>query len=918
MSKYNCVRQNEPSECGAACITTVCLHYKYKTTITKLKGVFGADILGANAVELSAILDLLGFEAKAWKGTKEALEEQQSLPAIVGVEVDGTKQFVVLHKIDSNQMIVADPSCGIRKISKEQFYNIFTGDIILCSPKQEIVKTKKSKRFASKGISTLIQRQSKLLTLAALSTFLLIALGVLGTLFTKFFIDELLPFDLEGQLFIFTAGLAAIALFSVLIKAVRQHMLLFLSFRVDIPLMLGYFKHIFSLPMKNYETRRTGDVLTRIQDASKINNVFATITLSLFIDIVFSIVIGIILFSINQFLFLVVLLIVVANFLLSLLFKKKYKTLSYKKISSSASLNTKIVESLNTIETIKSLGIESETHSILERRYMQNMKNIYSTSVVKNTQGSLRNALNIISILCLAYFGVELVADGTMTIGTLFSFVALSYYILDPICRMGSMQSHIQEAKAAKKTLDSFFELEKEPFGEINDKVTFNSDIVIKDVSYNHNNRKEILSDINLTIKNKGKIAIVGQTGSGKSTLVKMLLSLTEYQTGSILINDIELKDMCKKTLRSKIAYVPQNVELFSGTILDNIRIGNPSATLQEVEHACAIARCDRFLCKLPSGLDSYVEESGVNFSAGERQKIALARAIVKNPEVIIIDEATTNLDAINETIIINNICSLKCTVIIITHRLSSIRHMDNIVVLDKTILETGTHDQLLENKKTYYNMWKEQIEEADLFNIQDTVAQAIYSYNNIKETALQEKEAKLISEYTKLNEETSLLLDDYNSLTKEHAVLLNEKEFLNNEKEKWFEEYTKLNEETNKIISDTNNLIEETNRLNAESNELKQQINQLIEENNSLKEAHEEKMKQIEIQELAEKQLLEEKEKIETTETPVFTEVVEEKEVRSINVTSVEDLINENQEEKEEIDETLQFDDYDELSNRK
>lgn len=748
MSKYKCVRQNEPSECGASCIATICLQHKRKINTRKLRDTFGSDIECANEIELASMLVLLGFDAKACKGTKETLEQHNVFPAIVSIVRDGVKQFVVLHKISSEYMILADPALGTNKIEKELFYNIFTGDIIICNPTENFEYTKKNDQRVTYGLSKVLSNHKPLVALAVISSIILIMLSVLASLFGQVLIDELLPYNLDNQLLIFCIGLGVIGLFSIIIKSIRQHLLVFLGMKIDIPLMLSYYRRLFKLPIKNYETRRTGEVLTRAQDATQIKDVYTTISLSLTIDIILALFVGVILFFLNQTLFYVAAVIALVHIIAANIFKYKYRKLSNNNLTSTGSINSKIVESLNSVETIKSFGLEHETYNILERRYMQTIKNSYKTSVVSSVQSTFRKILNLIGILTMMFFGVQLVSNGSITNGELFAFLALGYYFLEPMCRLTLMQKQLQESKMAKKRLDAFYEIDIEDETISFEDIDISGDIVIKNLEFKHNNRAPIIKDVNLTIKNKSKVALVGPTGSGKSTLAKILVGLWNYEKGSIKINDFELSGICKNELRKKIAYVPQNVELFTGSILDNIKIGAPDATLEEVKIATALSGCDQFLSKLPAGLDSYVEEDGHNISGGEKQRIALARAIIKNPEVLIIDEATTNLDLISESLIVNNICNLNATVIFITHRLSTIIQMDEIVVIENKVTEIGTHEELISNESTYYNMFTGHIDDETANKATQTIAKAIATYN---ETLADEEEAKLNDQEQKL-----------------------------------------------------------------------------------------------------------------------------------------------------------------------
>ncbi len=712
MRKYKCVRQHDITDCAAACIATICLHYKKETTITKLRDMTGTDILGATALGIVGTLTKLGFEAKSWRGNKETLEEKFTLPAIVRMFTkEGLTHFMVLHKVTKKYMIVADPAKGIRKIEKNEFFEDFSGDIILCAPTSEFITEKIKTGSVFNRFFKLLLAQKSLFVYAIIGSIILTILGIASSFFNKILMDEIIPYNLENQLLVFCIGFGIIGLFNVVLGAARQHLLLHLSLKIDIPLMLGYFKHIFSLPMKFFGTRRTGDVLTRFQDAGTIKDIFTTISLSLIIDILLALITGVILYIMNPILFIVIAVITLINVVLVFIFKKPYKELNIQNMEKSSMLNSQIIDSLKGVETVKSFGVEEETLFKMEKKYMQSIKVGYRTSVLSNVQGSISGVISTISNIVLMYIGAKFVMNGDITLGSLFAFMSLSGYFMDPIGRLVGLQMQIQEASIAMKRMSELYDLEPEQDETVVlEDVDLNGDIEINDLTFRYGARQPILKDISLKINNKNKVAIVGTSGGGKTTLAKLILGLWEYEEGNIFINNNNINDINKTYLRNKIAYVPQNVELFTGSVLENIKLGKIDATISDVKKACKLAGCSEFIEKMPLNYNSFLEEAGANLSGGERQRIALARALLKNPEILILDEATSSLDFVSEQEIYNNLFNLDSTVIIIAHRLSTIRRCDEIIVIDKhRIAEIGTHETLLKDDGVYSNIWNSQ-----------------------------------------------------------------------------------------------------------------------------------------------------------------------------------------------------------------
>ena len=716
MSKFKCVKQHDITDCGAACIATVCLQYKKEMTITKLRDMSGTDIKGATALGIVETLNKLGFDAKVGRVTNDIFDTKFTLPCIARVITkEGLTHFIVIHKIYKNSLLVADPAVGLHKIKKEAFFNDFDGYIILCAPTNEFIADKIKTKGVFGRFIKLLFAQKKLFVLAIIGSIILTVLGIASSFFSKILMDEILPYNLKNQLLIFCIGFGIIGIFNILLSAARQHLLLHLSIKIDLPLMLGYFNHIFALPMYFFGTRRTGDILTRFSDAGTIKNIFSSIILSLIIDILLTIVSGIILFFMNKILFVIIAIITLINAILVYAFKKPYKTLNTENMEKQAALNSQIIDSLKGIETVKSFGVEDETMDKLESRYISAIRTGYKTSVLGNVQGTLSGFFGNIGNIVLMGIATLLVMNGEITLGSMMAFMSLSSYFMDPIGRLVGLQMQIQEANIAMKRMSELYEIEEEQADNENLLGDFdlNGDIEIENVTFRYGSRQPVLKNVSLTVKQGEKVAIVGESGGGKTTLAKLILGLWTPEEGNIRINGFNIEEVNKKLLRRDIAYVPQNVELFSGTIEENIKLGKRDATYEEIKTACKKAGCADFIEKLPAKYSTYLEEAGANLSGGERQRLALARALIKKPKILILDEATSNLDFISEAQIYETLNNLDCTTIIVAHRLSTIRKSDKIYVVDKNeIAEAGTFNELINKDGIFHKIWNSQIGE--------------------------------------------------------------------------------------------------------------------------------------------------------------------------------------------------------------
>nr|WP_278245074.1 peptidase domain-containing ABC transporter [Clostridium sartagoforme] len=545
---------------------------------------------------------------------------------------------------------------------------------------------------------------------------ILTILGIASAFFNKILMDEILPYSLKNQLNIFVIGFLLLAITQIGLGAIRQHMLLYLSQKIDIPLLLGYFKHVYKLPMKFFASRKVGDILTRFSDAFTIKDVLTSVSLSLIMDIVLAVVSASILYVMNEKLFIVILVLTIISAALIYIFKAPYKKINLEQMEASARLNSHIIESLKGIETIKVHAAEEKSIEKLETQYIKNLKISFKEGVLSNIQGSISGAVSTVGNLVIMYIGARMIMNGDITLGSLMAFSTLSGYFMDPIGRLIGLQLSIQEASISLKRIAEIYEVDKEQEESETDKVKIekiDGDIELNNITFRYGSRAPVLRNVSIKIPKGKNVALVGESGSGKTTISKLLLKYYTPEEGKININGYKIEELDVYNLRENIAYVPQNVELFSGSIRENITLGRGNATYEEIKSACENAGCKDFIEKLPGKYDTFLEEAGGGLSGGEKQRIAMARALIKKPSFLILDEATSNLDFISEAKIFDTLFKKgkNITMLMIAHRLSTIRSCDIIYVMDKgKIVEEGDHESLLKKKGYYYKLYISQV----------------------------------------------------------------------------------------------------------------------------------------------------------------------------------------------------------------
>ena len=741
--RYTYVRQHDTTDCAAASLAMVCLHYKKEITITKLRDMMGTDLKGTNLVGLQKAANELGFTTAAVRVDRENFLSDFTLPCIAQVITDqGLAHFVVIFKKttikddearhkhivkeeqlrqDENKkykckdyVVIGDPANELKKISLDEFYKNFTGVLLLMNPTAEFKPGKQKKGGMLKRYLDLLLPQKKLFIYAIVASVLMTVLGIVSSIFNRALMDEVLPYGLQSLLITLILVFSVVSLTSTLISTVRQWILIYLSIKVDIPLMLGYFGHVFKLPMKFFATRKTGEITTRYSDAGTIKSVLTNIALSVVMDVVMAVATGIILFRMNSTLFSISLFTSLLSLLLVIIFKQPYKRINEETMQQSAILNSQMIESLRGIETIKCNAGEDRELENLEREYIKSLKISLKSSKISTGQSLISSLISTILGMVTTYVGIMQVLNGQLTLGGYMAFSTLSSYFTSPISELISMQMSIQEASISMKRLTEImdYESEQKPDQEYTEMEQIDGDIEFKDVTFRYGNRSPALNHISFTIPKGKKVALVGSSGSGKSTITKLLLKYYEPESGEIDVNGVNLDEYSNSSVRRAISYVPQNIELFSKTIYDNIRISRPEATLDEVKAAAKKADAYEFIRKLPLQFHTFLEEAGNGLSGGEKQRIALARAFLKDSNLYILDESTSNLDFGTENIIFDMIYNQLAdrSMLIVAHRLSTVRDCDMILVMDHgEIVERGTHNELLAKQGRYYDLWNMQ-----------------------------------------------------------------------------------------------------------------------------------------------------------------------------------------------------------------
>ncbi len=536
----------------------------------------------------------------------------------------------------------------------------------------------------------------------------------------RYMIDDMLPSLVQNPqvrvVFYFGLVLVAIYLTYVLCGWLRDYLAAYIGAHIIANMRSQLFYHLERLSLKFFQTHQVGEMMSRLlSDVNRVQNLLTSTLLIFLTSILMLIAIVIYLLNINWFLTLIAIIPVPLTIILTNYFGKKLHVISRRLQETIAQFSARLQEAFLSIKIIKAFGREKEEKKSVDN-ILTRLTGLYiKTSVTTSLSVNLVNFFNMLGPIVVLAWGTFLVAGGSMKLGELIAFYMLLTYLYSPIQSLASTHIEVQAAMASVNRLFEYLDIPpavvedskpvvlKQPKGEI----------VLKDVSFQYDKNGFRLEDFNLTIRPKEKIAIVGPSGSGKTTLINLIMRFFDPDEGTITLDGVDLRKISLKSLRDTIALVDQDPLLFKTTIFNNIAYSNPDATLEEVVRAAEIANIHNFISRLPQGYDSEVGERGVTLSGGEKQRICLARAVLKDPCVLILDEATSALDSNSEQLIQQSLEKILVdkTAIIIAHRLSTVQHADRIIVLDKgKIVDEGTHEELIESSPLYRELASKQL----------------------------------------------------------------------------------------------------------------------------------------------------------------------------------------------------------------
>lgn len=660
--------------------------------------------------ELTRIAKHQGFRSSIKKLAIEKIVKNYPLPAIV-LKKDGTYMSIIKVNEDKQELLVFDTT------SKNPYVMNYVDCEAISSGKTIVLKHKmlsQQVKFGFGWFYTQMLNYKKIIGEVLLASFILQLFGLVTPLFTQVILDKVLVHKSMTTLDVLAIAFVVVAIFDFIINLIRNYIFVHTTSKIDAKLGAKLFHHLLALPIAYFEKRKVGNIIARVRELDTIREFIANKSISVILDVLFSgVFVAVMLLYSVKLTMLVVTFVAVIGLIYFFITPQLRKRLE-EKFQMGAQSNAYLVESVTGVQTVKSLALEGSMQRKWEDYLAKYVNSSFHLSNLSNVLGGLSGMLQKLMTISMLYVGVSLVLEGKLSVGQLIAFQMFANQFSGPVLRLVNLWNEFQQTLLS---VDRIGDILNTPTEQKNDKAItlakIEGSVRFDNIGFSYApDMPNVINGVSAEFKEGISVGLVGRSGSGKSTITKLIQRLYIPNSGTIYIDNVDIRHMNPKWLRNNIGVVLQENFLFSGTIKDNISLSRPDAPMERIIAVSQMAGAHEFISELPEGYDTQVGERGASLSGGQRQRVSIARALIINPRILIFDEATSALDYESEKIIQNNMNTIKDgrTMFIVAHRLTTVKDCDIIVVMDKgMIVEKGSHDELLNLKGYYHKLYTQQ-----------------------------------------------------------------------------------------------------------------------------------------------------------------------------------------------------------------
>jgi ATP-binding cassette subfamily B protein len=708
---YPFVSGKTPLEAGVACFQMLCKYFEMPFRRDLIKKVLTDQLERTGSLSLplaGAIAELLGLNSQLIN-VKGASLGYLTPPALVRWQ----DHLAILYEISADNLVIAVPNQGLIKRKPTEFLETWgeEGEVLLLQK----TKTTPQERFGLSWFLPSVKKYRRVLIEVFIASFFVQLFALANPLMIQVIIDKVIVQNSPDTLQVLGIFLLVIAIFEAVLTFMRTSLFVDTTNRIDMSLGSEIIDHLLRLPLNYFERRPVGEISTRVNELENIRQFLTGTALTVVLDAIFSVVYIVVMLIYSPVLTFWALIVVPLLVILTAIFAPIIRQQLRSKAERNAETQSYLVEVMTGIQTVKAQNIELRSRWQWQERYAKYVSTGFNTVITSTLAGSFSSFFNKLSGLLVLWVGAALVLKGDLSLGQLIAFRIIASYVTSPILRLTQIWQNFQETALSLERLADIVDTPQEaeqdrqniPMPLIRGAVKY------ENISFRFKAHGPLqLYNVNVEFPAGTFVAIVGQSGAGKSTMTKLLSRLYEPEAGRILIDGYDIGKVELYSLRRQVGVVPQDTLLFDGTVQENIALTNPDASTDEIIEAAKVAAAHEFIMSLPNGYNTRVGERGASLSGGQRQRIAIARSVLQKPRILVLDEATSALDyATEQQVCLNlNVAFAGRTVFFITHRLGTIKTADVIVMMDGgTVVEIGNHQQLMEMKGRYYYLYHQQ-----------------------------------------------------------------------------------------------------------------------------------------------------------------------------------------------------------------
>jgi len=692
---YQCVLQASEEDCGAACLAAISRHYGRTLSITRSREAVGTGQLGTTLLGLKRGSEVLGFNARSVKASKEVVDRIKELPLPAVIHWKGY-HWVVLYGKRGRKYIIADPAAGIRYLNRQELTAAWNGIMLLLQPNPEQF-FEQPQEDAGGGLGRFLRRVWPYRALLAQALLINIVLGLLSLaspLLIQILTDDVLVRGDVQLLTVVVTAVVVMTLFSSTLQLLQTTMIAHFGQRLQLGLVLEFGQKLLHLPLNYFESRRSGEIVSRLRDINEINQLVSQVVVRLpsqfFVAVVSFSFMVFYSWKLTLAVMLVAMIMTVSTLPFLPILQQKTRSL----LVLGAENQGVLVETFKGALVMKTTTAAPQFWDEFQSRFGRLANLTFSTIQIGIMNGTFTHLISSIGGITLLGLGSLLVINKELTIGQVLAFNGMQGNVLGLFGSLIGLTDEYFRSQTAVNRLVEVIDATPEAVGDAQKpfaQIPGGADICCTELNFHHAGRVDLLENFSVNLPGGRVIALIGQSGCGKSTLAKLIAGLYQPQSGNIRIGLYNLQDLSLDCLRQQVVLVPQEPHFWSRSILENFRLGNPYISFEQIVKACQIADADSFISQLPNKYQTVLGEFGANLSGGQRQRLAIARGIVNDPPVLILDEATAGLDPVSECQVLERLLASRQgkTTILITHRPSVMKRADWIVLLDKGKLKT-------------------------------------------------------------------------------------------------------------------------------------------------------------------------------------------------------------------------------------